>query len=416
MRFYGYILRIFSLSIIVLVFSSPLQSQTNSLIELPGRIAYVGLDYNIYSQVLHSEEPVAITTDGSPLRRRYEWPTWSSSGQLAYFCCNGQAGLEIYVSPDGVAPGNLIYNGQNEAFTYAYWSPRACGQLPTCFDLAVLTSNLSNAQFDVRLINAEDQSTELVGSGAPFYFSWSPDGQRLLTYRNESDLDIYQISDQAVSSLDVRAGIFPAPAWSPVDDRLLIGVADTSSDSTDLVIVSNGTSQTLVENLNGQVVFNWSPDGNYVAYSTVFQNQFDRLYVVDAITGETVAQTNFDSAFAFFWSPDSSKLAYLTTGVPQGSFSAKQQTTGIAWGVLEVATNNTWRYGNFLPTREMIYLISFFNQFAQSHQIWSPDSTHIIFGEQIANGQASLNILDVTRVNSVPLSVGEGTIGIWSYE
>ncbi|MEQ8677954.1 MAG: hypothetical protein RLP44_03345 [Aggregatilineales bacterium] len=375
------------------------------------------MDYNIYSLQVQDSEAVALTTDGSPLRRRYEWPTWSHSGQLAYFCCNGQASIDVFISDDGSTQGESVYTGQGEAFTYASWSPSVCstGDEP-CYDLGVLISNLVNGQFDVRLLNADNASTTLIGSGAPFYFSWSPDGQRLLTYRNETSLDIYQVAEGNLSPIELQPGTFPAPAWSPVDDRLLVGTVSADGQSTDLVVISDGETQTLAENLNGQVVFNWSPDGNYVAYSTLFQNQVDLLYVVDAISGEVVAQTNFDSTFAFFWSPDSSKLAYLTSGVPQGSFSAKQQASGIAWGILDVTTDTTWRYGSFLPTREMVYMISFFNQFAQSHQIWSPDSSHIVFAEQISNGQASLNILDVTRVNSLPLFIGEGYIGIWSYE
>ncbi len=395
-----------------------LAQQDDPLIEVPGTIAFIGSDFNVYSIDGHNRNTAMLTEDGNQLQRRYQWPTWSRQGELAYFCCQGQIGLEILYSPDGITSGTIAYESIGEAFTYAGWSPTACSDTETCYDLAVLISDLSNGRFDVRLINprAEDNSI-FIDSGAPFYFSWSPDRQNLLLFRNEQSIEIFSVQDQSVVDIDVVPGIFPAPQWSPIDDRLLIGVANSETQSTDIAVIANSEIQTVVTDLNGQVLFNWSPDGNYVAYTTISQNSADLLRVVDAVSGEIVAQTNFDDTFAFFWSPNSQHIAYITSSVPQGSFSAKrQQNPGIAWGVLDVETNTNRRYGAFFPTQEMVYMLSFFTQFAQSHSIWSPDSTHIVFTELLENNEPNINILNMMRQNSVPLSIAQGYLAIWSYE
>src|SRR5687768_11079145 len=99
-------------------------------------------------------------------------------------------------------------------------------------------------------------------------------------------------------TLDAQAGPFSAPAWSPVDDRLLFAARTDDGDTTDLVIRANGELQTLAAGVDGFSAFQWSPDGNYVAY-TVDQGV---LFVVDAVSGETVARAPTTGVLAFFWS------------------------------------------------------------------------------------------------------------------
>ena len=68
-----------------------------------------------------------------------------------------------------------------------------------------------------------------------------------------------------------------------------------------------------------------------------------------------------------------------------------------------------------MPTTEMVYLLNFFDQFAQSHSVWSPDSAHIVYSQMISEQQQVISILDMTRPDTVPFNVAEGVIGIWSY-
>lgn len=403
---------------------------TDVFFELPGRIAYISDDYNVHSLSLH-QDALMILTDDATDNRRYLWPTWSNDGRLAYFCCDGLHSnlplTEVYVSADGRQPGEMIYEGMGEMFNYAAWSPNNCAVGDGCRDLGLLLSQVTTGGgFSVELIRSSDEpiSARRVGLGAPFYFSWSPDGGRLLLQRNNRQIDLYDVDEEVLQAIESSPGRFQAPAWSPVDDRLLFGVLNQDG-KTDLVIYALSDIRVLQSDLDGAVSFSWSPDGNAIAYRTVSDEQLGNLFVIDAETGEVIAQTSEDGVIAFFWSPDSRRVGFVTLSTPRGSFNvggsmqparlSAQQIDGLAWVALDVETEQIRRYGVFIPTNEMIYLLSFFDQFNQSHRVWSPDSSHVVFSEVTASGDSVISILDMTRADAVPFSIADGLIGIWSF-
>lgn len=419
------------LLLVVLLSVTGLQADEDALLDVPGRVAYIGSDYNVYTLSLHDGGLAQLTDDASRVRR-YQWPTWADNDKLAYFCCQPLTGgffTDIYVSSDGEIPGEQVYSGDGEVFTYAYWSPQDCQGGENCRDLAVLLNQGGFFSVEIFRNSAEGTENQTVGIGSPFYYSWSPDGRRMLLQRNNRRMEIYDVEDDELRVLDQRPGLIQAPEWSPVDDRLLFGALNNGENNdlaTDLVIIANDEVQVLLEGIPGLVVYNWSPDGNYVAFRTLVDGDLSGITVVDTITGEVVAQTIGEDVYAFFWSPNSEKIAYVTLTTPQGSFSASnpnitriagqsQQQFDLAWAVLDVAADESRRYGTFTPTDEMIYIFNFFDQFAQSHRLWSPDSTHIVFAEITEAGDAEINVLDMTRPNAVPFSIADGFIGIWSY-
>lgn len=398
---------------------------------LPGRIAYIGADFNVYTLNL-SDNRVTPLTDDAGETRRYLWPTWATDGRLAYFSTFLEGStlfLGAYVSADGSSAGREIYRGQREGFNYAYWAPQNCPTSNRCRDLAILISSQEKGMF-IELVRDGEEPTNLTAGigGPPFYYSWSPDGRRMLWQRDNERLDIYDASsDSVIDTLAQTPGLILSPAWSPVDDRLLFGALNEEGDTTDLVVVGNDDVMTLASELEGLVSYSWSPDGNSIAYRVLSEEGFGTLFVVDALTGETISRSPVTGVIAFFWSPDSRQVAYVTLATPPGSFSAAlkmaapaavQEPTGLAWSVLRVEDDRVHRYGSYIPTREMVYILQYFDQFAQSHRIWSPDSTHILYSEVVSNGTSKpvINLLDVTRQDSVPLSVAEGIIGIWSFD
>ena len=415
-----------TLTLCVNLFGTMVFAQDENLIlpTLPGRIAYISTDYNVYSLHPETNSRAQLTNDGSRAQP-YVWPTWSTDGRLAYFLSIATAQeltTEVYVSSDGSTIGDLLYEGDGTRFNYAYWSPQDCNEGERCRDLAVLLSGVDGLGVQLVRDSEEGSTNQLIGRGGPFYYSWSPDGNRMLWQRNNQRMDIFDVSsNDIIDTLSQQPGIFPAPAWSPIDDRLLFGVLAEGSQTTDLVIVANGETTTLVSNLEGIVYFEWSPDGNKIAYT----NNRGALTVLDAIAGETIVQSTVSGVLSFFWSPDSEHVAYVTLATPPGSINAKtpteqervfyQEATGIAWSVLDVEGGETRRYGSFIPTEEMLYLLFYFDQFSQSHRLWSPDSRYLLYSETTPDNRASINILDTTQSNVVPFSVALGYIGVWSF-
>jgi len=410
------------------VFYSNTEAQDDVLPQLPGRIAYIGADLNVYTLNLQNNRTIPLTDDGNA-RRVYQWPTWSTDGRLAYFLTAlDQEGFstDVFISRDGETPGASVYSSDTEFFTYAYWSPENCSNDENCRNLAVLFSSVTDPLFAVKLIHdgSKPIPETLTGQGAPFYYSWSPDGKQMLWQRNNQRMDIYDVaSGSLVSSLPQTPGSFQAPGWSPVDNRWLFGSLAEDRQSTDLIILANDDSSVLAPNLTGPIAFSWSPDGNFVAYI----DAQGPLVIVDSRSGEAVSRSSVNGILAFFWSPDSKRVAYVTLAVPPGSFNADlqdltpktaafvQDATGIAWSILDLDTGTMRRYGSFLPTREMVYLLSFFDQFAQSHRIWSPDSRYLMYSEVTADNRQIINVLDTTQADTIPLSITEGRIGIWSF-
>jgi TolB protein len=395
--------------------------------QLPGHIAYVGADFNIYNLNLSDYSSEQLTSDAGE-RRRYQWPTWSTDGRLAYFSLSveeGELQMGVYVSADGHAAGDLAYSGP-EFFNYAYWSPGNCHAAPNCRDLAVLLSSRTKGMFVELIRDGLEAKVNLTAGmgGPPFYYSWSPDGGRMLWQRNSQRFDIYDANaDRVIETLAQRPGAVLAPAWSPVDDRLLFGVRG-ENNTTDLVIAGDGSVLVLAEGLTGLVAYSWSLDGNLVAYREQTAQGYGPLLIVDAITAEHVARSPVNGVLSFFWSPDSQQIAYLTLASSPGSFSAssshvlaqpQQPLIGIAWTILDVHHETTRQFGAFLPTEETIYLMQYFDQFAQSHRIWSPDGRHLLYSELTPAGPV-INLLDTSQVGSVPFSIAEGVIGVWSFQ
>lgn len=418
--------------------SSTVSLAQDTVADLHGHIAYVGIDQNIYVFNPHTGTDIQLTNDASA-NKRYEWPTWATDGRLALFASrtseDGRAPVfEAYVAEfDSAKPEVIkVYEGAGQVFNYAYWAPEDCSAGTGCRDLALLLSSLSQGMFVelVRVTPGESITSQTIPGGPPFYFSWSPNGSQMLWHRRVANRQRFDIFDAASNGIDdtlsIVPGVMNAPGWSPVDDRLLVGVRSQNRTQTDLVIVENGETRPLVRGLDGLVSFAWSPDGTMAAYRSASQRDYGPLFVVDTQTGETLLRSPGSGVIAFFWSPNSEKIAYITLANPPGSFNASaaavrvanklaQPELSLAWSVMSIRDGVTNRFGGFFPTEAMGYLLTYFDQFAQSHRVWSPDSRHLLYSE-IGRGGPVISVLDTSRPDSVTVSIKQGTLGIWSYD
>ena len=88
----------------------------------------------------------------------------------------------------------------------------------------------------------------------------------------------------------------------------------------------------------------------------------------------------------------------------------------LTWNVLDLTSGASWQYyESFLPSRDMLYYLAYFDQFAQSHQLWSPDSRYLTYTALTEDGDAVIRLLDTDDPTRETIPVVEGQIGIWSY-
>jgi TolB protein len=387
---------------------------------IPGEIALVGADYNIYTYNFAASTLTPLSQDGSRTRH-YQWPTWSTDGRVAYFCCDlnvaQSADAQVYIASDSLTQGELVYEQSAAAIIYAYWSPANCvgANSATCRDLALLVNTSGGLAIEMLQHQPGATTYRTIASGSPFYYHWNPEGTQLIFHRNSNQLDIFDIAQNDVSTAfdEQSSGLFQAPAWSPVDNRILFGVRGGAPGQTNLVITDGDTLETIVENVTGFVSFLWSPDGNYIAYRTFNRGDIGAVIVVDSRTGEEVSRSASDGVIAFFWSPDSSKIAYLTiTEQSEGRILA-------GWTVLNIELDSNVQYSSFVPTYEMGYLLQYFDQFSPSHRLWSPDSRYLVYSEIVeADGGflPQISVIDVNQPASSPVKISDGVFAVWSYE
>jgi Tol biopolymer transport system component len=148
------------------------------------------------------------------------------------------------------------------------------------------------------------------------------------------------------------------------------------------------------------------------------------VIVVDATTGETVAQSNGE-VFSFWWSPDSTRIALLQIAGETGESASLQRTVSfqplaqqsdpsVQWNILNVTDGQSQFYAPFIPNYELAYLANYFDQFYISHQLWSPDSRYLVYSEIMQpRGNPQVTLLDTQDSKTYKLT--DGIIGVWSY-
>ena len=434
-----FLLRVGFICLLVTTMFLASTAQESQFQDISGKVVYVGDDHNIYTVDLESNSEHQLTDDASD-ERQYQWPTWSVDGRLAYFCCDPQSArenkVEVYITDDFRSGGEAVFQGGQQTAIYGSWSPASCMEAENCRDFTVLINHLDRRNESMTLerirSNSEGVNSRTIEAGLPFYYSWNPNGEQIVLHRNNRVLQIFDLIQNDVAfSVQQPIGTFQAPSWSPVDDRILFAAEGEARFTSDLRIVSGGVIDTVVEAIPGLIAFAWSPDGNYIAYRYTTSQEVSELIVLDAITKEVVATSPVDGVLAFFWSPDSTRLAYLTLATPPRPFSTSngsrfyaapptlvQVPDGIQWHILNIETKNDHSYSAFVPNPDMVYLLLYFDQFGQSHRVWSPNSNYIVYTERSdANPESDIvNILYVEQADSVPITLAEGTFAVWSFE
>ena len=148
-----------------------------------------------------------------------------------------------------------------------------------------------------------------------------------------------------------------------------------------------------------------SPDGRRVAFQVLRGGIVATpVSVIDRKTGATDAVANEYSP-AFFWSPDGTKLLSLLPEVTPGRIWFR-------WGVWE--DGSSFSTERFVPS--LVFsrdYLQFFEQYAQSMRLWSPDGSAFVYAGEEESGGSGIWIQPATP-DTPPVRLADGVVASWS--
>ncbi len=384
------------------------------------RIAFQGVDSNIYLIAPDGSDRRALTTDGEGGERPnriYRTPTWSlDSRRLAYVQSARTAGgveSKLQVSDATTGAQETVHTSTGTGPFYLYWAPDNR-------QLAFLES--AGQTIALRLASiGQTQSTEL-GQGSPFYFAWSPDSRRLLFHVNgvkqtspQARVSLFEPGQAETPPLSDDPALFLAPDWSPDGKTLLYARKGASGDELVAADASGANPRALLP-FRGSVSFAWSPMGDKIAailtgepeLQGLGQVAFGPLSVMDADGGNRRTLSE-EKVLAFFWSPNGQQIAFLTL-IPTGPADPLR----LRWAVADVATGESRSLADFVPTEAFVNLLPFFDQYARSLTVWSPDSRSIVYSMTENGDQEAVYVVDVAP-GSDQRRLTDGSLAVWSW-
>ena len=334
-------------------------------------------------------------------RVQIQQPAWSHDGERIAWV---RAELHDDATVSGVVETSTA-DGKRPTVTTTDVYPFYLSWDPTSSRIGYLGSLApEEIGFGIVELEAPDVPTEAIDSGRPFYLSWGPDGRELLAHIGEDRLERLGIDGEG-ETVNPRPGTFNVPFWTQDGSTLIYG-SNESAFGQALIAedARTGERTPLVEFPDG-LIFVASPDGSRIAYQTIDAvSPAGPLMVLDATTGEEVQLVDHLAA-AFFWSPDGEKLLYLDPVFSNGQPFYR-------WGIWD--GDSVFETQRIVPSLLMVddYL-PFFEQYAQSMSLWSPDSTAFAYAGMNEAGEAGIWVQEARR-DRAPVLVSDGDFVSWS--
>jgi TolB protein len=394
-------LRISAVAAVILLCT--MASTAHGATTLRGEITYVGTDSNIYYCDADCPDPKCVTCKAAAIHVRrddardpivrvdalpdagpaaggtdYEWPTFSPDGTRIAYSSETHKPAEdsyaVWVYDLARSQATQIFESRIDRVVYMVW-------LPDGQHLSFLLGDPSRGLSLVLAEVKESTPVRIVTTGMPLYFDWSaaPGQVALHTLALNSDhteqvslMSLTPTTQNVIKVLSSGRTPFKTPAWSP-DGKHLAYIANNHAESNIIVADADATHPRSVVSLPvGENSLVWAPDSAHLAYATALTAQdptYNGIKLVDIATANSKWLTKDDVA-AFFFSPDSRHLAFI--GVPE-------EKPYYTWSVVDVKTGAQKALGNFLATPDESTAYRYFDQFAVSHTIWSPDSSAFIY-------------------------------------
>ncbi len=400
------------------------------------RIAYVGTDGNLFtiepdgtdsrrltSTDLRVGPRGGILAQGIDSQVIYTWPTWSpDSKKLAAsraILSQENVTFSIEVVDASTGTTTRVYDNESGSLGIAERTPHYMYWSPDSNHLAFLAATLNGLALFISTPGDGEEANRLLEEG-PMYFHWADDSSRILIHHK-----LYMVlssASQGVFQSTERAGPvslgFRVPALSQgANEAIYINGGDTGNKA-----YRASTQPLLAEPrpilaVGLSAAFIRSPTRDEVAIADVIDGPgsvFDRLTLVPESEGPGKPLVT-ESFLAFFWSPNGERIVYVALDLERRS---------LVWKYVDRTEGEPVELVEFQPSTELLTVISFFDQYAHSYSLWSPDSSQIVFsglagaasetevgGPQI---QDRVYVLDV-REGARPREIAVSHYAVWSW-
>ena len=355
-------------------------------------LAYVGDDGALTLRRVDDDGPsdaiaVAPRAEGA----RMVGPTWSASGDLVVSRTSrdneqspaGELHLHSAQQPGGrilfrnpPRSPNLMAPGVAH---YATWSHNGRR-------LALVAPG--TAQLQLHLLEPSMANPELppkpVLDGAPMFLAWSPDDRSLAVHRG-SDLLLIDAaaleagadSDEAHQTLISDVPTYRAPCWTVDGESVIYAAPRANAGNSIWTVRRDGSDRGAAADLDGVTSLSRAPNRDLLALLTLGPEAPSGrdLRLMD-LKDETLEPIEAGPVAAAFWAPDGSALYYFVPSSGDGEFAVGRRA------VDDGATRWLTR---FRPSAHFMTLLTFYDQYAHSHQLLSPDGRWLTLGGVVQN-------------------------------
>jgi TolB protein len=406
------------------------------------RLAVIDIAGALRSMDRFGGSPTSYAKDGIA----FQFPTWSPDGTQIAAIGTGPDGSGVYVvraraPTDTPAEPVLVYESADQPPFYLYWAPDGR-------QVSFLTTEPDGLA--LRIAPADGSGSAYVArAGAPMY--WSFIGlDTMLVHSGTSGSDGYfgevGLDGSPFVGTDRAAGVFRAPAVS-ADGRQRAYLASGNDAIGEVVRESrDGTGTTRIRVFgSGAVAF--SPTGGALAFvapdrpmSPAPPLPIGPLSILDPGAAEPRTLLG-GSVVGFFWSPNGREIAALSavrpddnvtdarrgdivlaraTGMAReaamaGLAGAREAVAGLSLRLSFVTVaNGAIRSERVVRLSDLFIgqVLPFFDQYALSHRIWSPDGASIAL--PLVGARDVTELVVIPADGAEPRTVAIAEMGFWS--
>jgi TolB protein len=379
--------------------AGPAPSVASDVAGLRGRLAVLDADGQLVTMDPDGSDEIVLD-EVEPGTSQVRQPTWSPDGRSV-------AWVHVEVTEAGAVSASIATagdDGTRPSTSRTEVVPFYLSWDPTSSRIAYLGAP-SDTFIELGVLEAADRSsgTSLV-AGQPLFFSWGPDGDQLLVHVGAERLDRLGL-DGSTSKVGDRPGTFSVPVWT-ADGKTLVYASEDGHGQRLVARNVEAESGLPLVPYEGLIAFVVSPDGERVAFQVIQPDRILPLSVIDVDSGEVVEIIDASIA-SFFWSPDGERLLYLDP-------DPLPNDTGLwfRWGVWD-GTSSFVTQRIALSRLISVEYLQFFEQYAQSMRLWSPDSRAFAYPGMSEDGQEGIWIQSA-RPDRAPVLVAEGDFVAWS--